>query len=51
MRGSSPTVAILPATGARPNQVMASVAKSLDDEQVKALATYYGSLPKPKARK
>jgi cytochrome c len=38
-------------TGARPNQVMASVAKSLDDEQVKALATYYGSLPKPKARK
>lgn len=33
-------------TGARPNQVMVSVAKSLDDEQVLALAAYYGSLPK-----
>jgi cytochrome c553 len=34
-------------TGARPNPVMVSVAKSLDDEQVRALAAYYGSLPKP----
>lgn len=33
-------------TGARPNQVMVSVAKSLDDEQLAALAAYYGSLPK-----
>ena len=33
-------------TGARPNQAMVSVAQSLSDEDVKALATYYGSLPK-----
>lgn len=33
-------------TGARPNQVMVSVAKSLDDDQVAALAAFYGSLPK-----
>jgi cytochrome c553 len=34
-------------TGARTNPVMVSVAGSLDDEQVAALAAYYGSLPKP----
>jgi cytochrome c553 len=34
-------------TGARDNAVMVSVAKSLDDDQVKALAAYYASLPKP----
>lgn len=34
-------------TGARPNQVMVSVVQSLDDAQIKALAVYYGSLPKP----
>lgn len=32
--------------GARPNPVMVSVARSLDEEQMKALAHYYGSLPK-----
>ena len=37
-------------SGARPNQAMVSVAQSLDEEQVKALAAFYGSLPKP-ARK
>ena len=37
-------------TGARPNQVMVSVVQSLDEAQIKALAAYYGSLPKP-ARK
>ena len=34
-------------TGARPNQVMVSVLQSLDEAQIKALALYYGSLPKP----
>ncbi len=34
-------------TGARTNPVMVSVAGSLDDEQLSALAAYYGSLPKP----
>jgi cytochrome c553 len=34
-------------TGARTNPVMVSVAGSLDDEQVAALAAYYRSLPKP----
>ncbi len=40
-------------TGERPNPVMVSVAKSLDDEQLAALAAYYGSLqkPPPKAKK
>ena len=40
-------------TGERPNPVMVSVAKSLDEDQLAALAAYYGSLPKPapKARK
>lgn len=37
-------------TGARPNPAMVSVASSLDEEQMKALATYYGSLPKPPRR-
>jgi cytochrome c553 len=39
--------------GARTNPVMVSVAKSLDEDQVAALAAYYGSLPKPapKAKK
>jgi cytochrome c553 len=39
--------------GARTNPVMVSVAKSLDADQVAALAAYYGSLPKPapKAKK
>lgn len=36
--------------GARTNPAMVSVAKSLDDEQLKALATYYGSLPKRERR-
>jgi cytochrome c553 len=35
-------------TGERSNPVMVSVAKSLDDEQVRALALYYCSLPKPR---
>lgn len=34
--------------GERTNQAMVSVAQSLDDEQYKALAAYFGSLPKPK---
>jgi cytochrome c553 len=33
--------------GARPNPAMISVAQSLDEDQIKALAAYYGSLPKP----
>jgi len=37
-------------TGARTNAVMVSVAGSLDAEQARALAAYYGSLPKPPAR-
>ncbi len=37
-------------TGARPNQAMASVAQSLSDDELRALALYYGALPKP-ARK
>jgi cytochrome c553 len=37
-------------TGARANPVMVSVAGSLDDEQLSALAAYYGSLPKPPPR-
>jgi cytochrome c553 len=32
--------------GARPNPAMVSVAKSLDDEQMAALAAFYGALPK-----
>ena len=40
-------------TGERTNPVMVSIARSLDEEQVKALAAYYASLPKPapKAKK
>lgn len=34
-------------SGARPNQVMVSVSNSLDDDQIKALAAFYGSLAKP----
>ena len=34
-------------TGERTNPVMVSVAKSLDADQVQALAAYYASLPKP----
>lgn len=34
-------------SGARPNQAMQSVAQSLDEDQLKALAAYFGSLPKP----
>ena len=37
-------------TGARANPVMVSVAKSLDEDQLNALAAYYGSLPKPPPR-
>ena len=37
-------------TRERPNPVMVSVAKSLDDEQLAALAAYYGSLPKPQPK-
>ena len=37
-------------TGARTNPVMVSVAQSLEAEQIRALASYYASLPKP-ARK
>jgi len=38
-------------TGERSNPVMVSVAKSLDADQVRALAAYYASLPKPPAKK
>lgn len=37
-------------SGGRPNPAMISVAQSLDDDQVKALAAYYGSLPKGRSR-
>jgi cytochrome c553 len=37
--------------GERSNPVMVSVAKSLDENQVAALAAYYGSLPKPAPKK
>jgi len=36
--------------GERTNPVMVSVAKSLDEDQLAALAAYYGSLPKPAAK-
>lgn len=35
-------------TGVRSNPVMVSVAKSLDPDQIHALAAYYASLPKPR---
>jgi cytochrome c553 len=34
-------------TGARTNPVMVSVAQSLDADQIRALASYYASVPKP----
>ena len=34
-------------SGARKNPVMTSVAESLDETQIRALATYLNSLPKP----
>jgi cytochrome c len=34
-------------SGTRTNPVMVSVANSLDEKQLEALATYFGSLPKP----
>jgi cytochrome c553 len=37
--------------GARTNPVMVSVAKSLDDDQVRALALYWSSVPKPAKKK
>lgn len=37
--------------GARDNAAMKSVAQSLDDEQLMALALYFGTLPKPIAKK
>lgn len=36
--------------GSRPNPAMISVARSLDDDQIKALAVYYGSLAKGRSR-
>jgi cytochrome c553 len=33
--------------GERNNPAMVSVAQSLEDDQMRALAAYYGSLPKP----
>jgi cytochrome c553 len=38
-------------SGARENPVMKSVAESLDDEQVAALAAYFGSLDRPPKKK
>jgi cytochrome c553 len=35
-------------TGQRPNQAMVSVAQSLDDEQTRALATWFALQPPPK---
>ncbi len=37
-------------TGKRTNPVMISVATSLNDTQVEALAAYFGSLPKPRKK-
>jgi cytochrome c553 len=37
-------------SGARTNAAMVSVAQSLDEEQIKALAAYYAGLPKPAAK-
>ena len=36
--------------GSRPNPAMISVARSLDEKQIEALAAYYGSLPKGRSR-
>jgi cytochrome c553 len=38
-------------TGERSNPAMGSVARSLDADQVRALATYFAALPKPPAKK
>jgi cytochrome c len=38
-------------TGARTNAAMVSVAQSLDDQQIKALAAFYASLPPPPKKK
>ena len=38
-------------TGDRTNPVMVSVARSLDPDQVRALAAYYAALPTPALRK
>jgi cytochrome c553 len=35
--------------GERTNQAMVSVAQSMDEPEYRALAAYYGSLPKPRA--
>jgi cytochrome c len=37
--------------GARDNQAMRSVAQSLDDDQIEALATYFQTIPKPPKKK
>jgi cytochrome c len=37
-------------SGARANPVMVSVANSLNEKQLEALATYFASLPKPPAK-
>jgi cytochrome c553 len=37
-------------TGARSNPVMVSVATSLNEKQVAALATYFATLPKPASK-
>ena len=37
-------------SGARDNAAMVSVAKSLDEAQIKALAAYFATLPKPAKR-
>ncbi|MEQ1649789.1 MAG: c-type cytochrome [Hyphomicrobiaceae bacterium] len=34
-------------SGSRPNPAMQSVAQSLDDDQMQALAAYFATLPKP----
>jgi cytochrome c553 len=36
--------------GKRKNPVMVSVANSLNEKQLDALAAYFGSLPKPKSK-
>jgi cytochrome c553 len=38
-------------SGSRTNPVMVSVANSLDGRQIDALAAFFGSLPKPAAKK
>jgi cytochrome c553 len=38
-------------SGARTNAAMVSVAQSLDEQQLDALAAYFGALPKPAKKK